>query len=301
MEALATSTPSSTRPPARWGQERRLEFIDFRLQWDRRLNRSDLISFFGISVPQASLDIARYTELASGNLLYDRRGKVYVASPTFEPLFGTSSPSRFLNDLLASETGVLESEASFVGWRPPLAFVPVPGRAINADTLVVLLRAVRERLGVRALYQSMSRTSPQNRILTPHAFAYDGFRWHVRAYCHSREQFRDFVIARMLEVELEDRAGPGPEEDRGWQTPVELVLAPNPKLAKAHQKAVELDYGMSGGQVSLVCRQALLFYVLNHLGLNTEPARKPEAQQVVLKNRAAVAQFLEPLPDGQVD
>ena len=45
---------------ARWGQERRLEFIDFRLYWEGRINRSDLIDFFGISVPQASLDLAKY-------------------------------------------------------------------------------------------------------------------------------------------------------------------------------------------------------------------------------------------------
>jgi hypothetical protein len=301
MDAPLNPAPQSIRSPARWGQERRLEFIDFRLRWDGRLNRGDLIGFFGISVPQASLDIARYTELSPSNLLYDRRAKVYVASPTFQPFFGTSNPSRFLNDLLASETGILEAEASFVGWRPPLAYVPVPGRALDANTLVVLLRAVREQLGVRALYQSMSRAAPNSRVLTPHAFAYDGFRWHVRAYCHSREQFRDFVIARMLEVEIDKRGGPGAEEDLAWQTSVELVLVPNPKLAKASQRAIELDYGMTNGQASLVCRQALLFYVLNHLGLNTEQADKPQAQQVVLKNRAAVAKFLEPLADNRRD
>ncbi|MES2390903.1 MAG: hypothetical protein V4555_04635, partial [Acidobacteriota bacterium] len=44
--------------PARWGQERRLEFIEFRLQWEGRVNRSDLVNYFSISVPQASLDFA---------------------------------------------------------------------------------------------------------------------------------------------------------------------------------------------------------------------------------------------------
>ena len=43
-----------------WGQERRLEFIDFRLLWEGRLNRADLTTFFRISVPQASLDLAKY-------------------------------------------------------------------------------------------------------------------------------------------------------------------------------------------------------------------------------------------------
>ena len=33
----------------RWGVRRRLEFIDFRLFWDGRFNRSDLAHTFGIS------------------------------------------------------------------------------------------------------------------------------------------------------------------------------------------------------------------------------------------------------------
>ena len=32
-----------------WSQDKRLEFIDFRLQWTGKINRSDLVDFFGIS------------------------------------------------------------------------------------------------------------------------------------------------------------------------------------------------------------------------------------------------------------
>ena len=37
------------RQGLRWGVERRLEFIDFRLFWDGRINRGDLTEQFGIS------------------------------------------------------------------------------------------------------------------------------------------------------------------------------------------------------------------------------------------------------------
>lgn len=291
MNQLAKAAAAVIRP-ARWGQERRLEFIDFRLRWDGRLNRADLIAFFGISVPQASKDIARYMELAPTNLHYDASARVYVAAPAFRPVYGTSSPSRYLSDLLASEIGVLEPEASFVGWRPPIAHVPAPGRALDADTLALLLRAVRETEGVRVLYQSMSRPRAIRRTLTPHAFAHDGFRWHVRAYCHDRDQFRDFVIPRMLEVEPSEPVGPGAASDVEWQTPVELVLQANPRLPSAHQRVVELDYGMRNGEVTLTCRQALLFYVLRQLRLDHDEGGRPEASQVVLKNKAKVERFL---------
>ena len=56
----------------RWGVHRRLEFIDFRLFWDGRLNRSDMAETFGISAQQASADIAQYERIAPQNLVYDR-------------------------------------------------------------------------------------------------------------------------------------------------------------------------------------------------------------------------------------
>lgn len=285
----STGLPSTTR----WGQGRRLEFVDFRLRWEQRLNRADLTSFFGISVPQASLDIAKYTEMAPANLVYDRSAKVYVARPSFKPLYpSTSSPSRFLNELLATEVGVLERETSLVGWRPSLAVAPSPGRALDATVLAGLLSAIRGKAGVRVLYQSMSRTEPLWRSLTPHALAHDGFRWHVRAFCHERTEFRDFVIARVLELESAEGSGPGAEADLDWATEIELVLVPHPKLAKAKRRAIELDYGMLEGEARLTCRKALLFYVLRHLGLDRAETDSPEAAQVVLKNRKALERHM---------
>ena len=91
------ATPSPAKVNARWGQERRLAFIDFRLRWEGRINRSDLTDFFGISVPQASLDISRYMEFAPQNLQYDRSARVYLATPEFRPLHAGTSMSSWPN------------------------------------------------------------------------------------------------------------------------------------------------------------------------------------------------------------
>lgn len=277
----------------RWGRERRLEFIDFRLRWEGRLNRGDLMSFFGISVPQASLDIAKYLELAPANLVYDRSARVYVATPEFVPLFGANSSSKFLNELLAIESGLLEPEASFLGWRPPTALVPSPGRTLSPEILSGLLRAIRDKTSVRVLYQSMSKPEPGNRILTPHAFAHDGYRWHLRAYCHQRQQFLDFVVARILEVVPTPELGPIADEDKSWQQTVEVVIAPHPELSDSSKRAIELDYGMEAGEVRIVCRRALLFYFLKHLGLDSETEGKPPKQQIVMRNRTEVLELLK--------
>lgn len=279
------------RQGGRWSRERRLEFIDYRLRWEGRLNRSDLIDFFGISVPQASLDIAKYAELAPNNLRYDRSGRVYLTGEAFAPVFETGNPKRYLNDLIASTLGLVPPETSFMGWSPNVALTPSPGRVIPVDSLVLLLRAMRQQQMVVVTYQSMSQAEPTERVLSPHALAHDGFRWHIRAYCHSRKDFRDFLVARMLAVRSGASSDVSVEADTQWSTVVKLVLTPNPELSASRRRVIEMDYGMTSGEAVLECRQALLFYLLKQLGFDGRNSSSPEAQQVVLKNAAEVAQY----------
>lgn len=280
---------------ARWGQDRRLEFIDFRLQWERGLNRADLMAFFNISTPQASLDIARYTTMAPGNLVYDRSSKTYVASPGFVALFPTSSPSRYLQELLASAEGLVAPEESFLGWRPDFDAVPTPGRTLESKTLATLLTAIRERQTLQVAYQSMTRPEPSERRLSPHALGYDGFRWHIRAYCHKRQEFRDFVIARLLSIHDASPSSIDPAKDHEWHNILTLVLAPNPALPPAHQRIIELDYGMQEGQVEFRCRQALLFYTLKKLGFDRTGQPSPRIQHIVLKNEEDLRSYIDAL------
>lgn len=291
------TTKAAGRPAGRWSQERRLEFIDFRLRWDGRLNRGDLVDFFGISVPQASLDISRYSELAPGNLVYDRSSRAYLASDDFSPLYASSDASRYLSELLDQVAGFDSGPSSFLAWAPTVATVPSPERTFRIDVLVALLKAIREGKALRVLYQSMTRPHPTSRTLSPHALAHDGFRWHARAYCHTRKEFRDFVIARMLEVNgSEPAATASAEDDQEWHTIVPLVLVPHPNLSESHRRAIELDFGMKDGQVEFQCRQAFLFYALRHLRLDLDQSARPETQQIALKNRA----FVETVMAGRI-
>lgn len=287
----APTATASGKASAKWSQERRLEFIDYRLRWDGQLNRSDLMDVFGISVPQASLDISRYSELSPGNIRYDRSARVYLAGKNFAPIFSTGDPGRYLNDLLGLVSGLRSKDSSFLGWMPPVAVAPIPTRVVPGEVLVCLLRAIRGGLTVVADYQSMSRPAPSRRTLAPHAIAFDGFRWHVRAYCFARKEFRDFVLARLLAIELGAPSSVDAAADKQWTTNVRLVLVPHPQLSESRRRVVELDYGMVNGEAVLECRQALLFYLLKHLGFN-QPQGGSVTKQVSLKNEKELRAIL---------
>jgi hypothetical protein len=300
IPASAASTDPATAPiSSNWGQERRLEFIDFRLRWEKTVNRSDLTSHFGISVPQASLDIAKYTQLASNNLLYDRSSRTYRATPGFVPVVGNTSPQRYLDELLAYSRGLIGESDIYIGWAPPFAAVPALTRLVDPKTLSLLLDAVRFRGSVRINYQSDSEDQPIERVISPHAFAYDGYRWHVRAYCFFRGAYRDFVLGRILDICLDTQPGRDPALDTGWNTLVRLVIAANPQLTEGNRRAVERDYSMTDGETSVEVRQALLYYVLKQLALGPFAFLNPHAPQILLKNEVELQPFFQTMPIGR--
>jgi predicted DNA-binding transcriptional regulator YafY len=156
------------------------------------------------------------------------------------------------------------------------------------------VQAIHQGLGIDITYQSLTRPQPTQRTVSPHALAHDGFRWHVRAYCHSRGEFRDFVLARIVAIGAFGKAAAHSNEDADWATLVVLRLAPHPKLPQGHRNAIELDYGMKGGQVEFKCRRAFLFYALRHLRLDEGVNdRSPQEQQIVLLNQEEVFQALQ--------
>ena len=278
--------------PVKWSQERRLQFIDFRLQWGGRINRRDVTDFFKISVPQASADIARYAELAPGNLQYDTSSRTYVATPAFIPHYEASGARQYLSQLLAVERQILTSEQAFLAFRPPMASVPLPNRTVEPKTLALLLQAIAERAKLRIKYQSIAREEPQERFISPHAFGYDGVRWHVRAYCYLREGFRDFVLGRIMSPGSPAASEVDSSKDREWHTNVDLILKPDDSLSPKQREGVEIDYGMKNGKVTVPCRQAMLFYTLRTLNFEPNGTPRKGEKQVVIANLSEIKSLI---------
>lgn len=183
---------------------------------------------------------------------------------------------------------------SFLGWALPTATVPIPRRRVEEEVLASIVKAIRDKQDIFVRYQSITGGAGTGRWLSPHALAHDGYRWHVRAYCHPRNEFRDFLIARTLSVD-DVRAGSiGVNSDTAWHSVVQLVLSPHPQLTLAAQQAVIDDYEMENGESTLDCREALLFYLLRQLNLlpSAEPTT-PEAQQIVLTNARDILPLLD--------
>jgi hypothetical protein len=276
----------------RWSVEQRLEFIEFRLFWEGKVNRSDLVTFFNISVPQASADLTRYQEVAQGNILYDKTAKSYIASPDFQPLFLKPSADRFLAQLRSVAAGVLSKDDTWFDRPPAFAVVPLLRRRIDPESLRNVLKAIRTHTAIKIEYQSFTSPNPKWRWIAPHAIGFDGFRWHARAWCSSHADFRDFVLARIRSCGQSRMSDIDASRDVEWYTDVTLRLAPNPELDKGMIRAIELEYAMEHGFTEIKTQVAMSFYVERLLNLDLDPnLLPPRRQQLVLVNRDEVEEI----------
>ena len=290
---------AEAREELRWGMQRRLEFIEFRLFWEGHVNRSDLMDTFKVSIAQATTDLNRYLALAPGNMAYDKSGKAYVRTPEFKAQFREPGPSRYLNQLRSVGDGIVEAGETWIGHLPSFDAAPTPVRSIDPVVLRSVVAAIRRNEAIEIKYQSLSRPEPRWSWIEPHALGHDGFRWHTRAFCETDRTFKDFLLARMIEVRRTRPAEVDPATDSDWQEQIVLVIGPHPELSETQQKVVGLDYDMRGGKAKINVRRAFLYYALKRLGLDTDPtARQPHDQQIVLLNREAVQAVLAGQRDG---
>lgn len=291
---MKSPVESSSAPLAlRWSVEKRLAFIEERLFWLGAVNRTDLVRRFGVSMSQASADIARYLAHAPAHVDYDKSAKRYVAGEAFRPVLATPDARRLLGEFRLVDIGVLAEGEATLGLTPPFDVAPVPERPVDPFVLRAVLAAIREAGALDIAYQSMSRPKATRRIVEPHALAHDGFRWHVRAFDRETGQFRDFVLGRARNPKRAGDAMTTAIEDIDWQAWVTLAIAPHPRLTPAQSAAIAVDYGIRDGSTSIRVRRALLFYALKRLGLDVPPdVRPPHEQHIVLLNRREVQEAL---------
>jgi WYL domain len=213
-----------------------------------------------------------------------------VPTAVFKPQFLRVSADRYLIQLDAILNGAVPAVDTWFGSPPPAAVMPTVARSVDAETLRTLLRAITWRREVEVEYQSL--TSARRRGIVPHSLAFDGHRWHVRAWCAERHSFRDFVLSRILSVGESRPSDVDPTNDVVWNTMVALKIVAHPALDAAQKKAIERDFGMKDGVLVLNSRVALAYYVIRRLNLDlTEWKIPPERQQIFLTNAAEVEEI----------
>ena len=281
--------PTEAAPKLPVRLQQRFAFFEQRIYWEGRVSRSDLVARFGISPAQASMDIANYMGSVPDNVQFDRSLKEYVATPRFMPRYFEPDARKYLTQLLLLADKALPLSESWLGTIPSHDAIARVRRKLAAETLQPIVRAIRKRQAIEIEYQSFSVPQPEVRWIAPHALAFDGSRWHARAWCYKKSIFCDFVLARTLWIGDAKPANVNPGLDGAWHRMVSVRLGTNPDLAEGQRRALELDYGMVDGFIDIPMRLCTVFYFERHLGLDLPESDFPAGRrQIVWTNREEI-------------
>lgn len=267
-----------------WGVARRYEFIEWRAYWTGHISRKDLEDEFQISAAQASLDLRSYQERMPGNIDYSPSEKTHVLNAkNFNPEFLRLSPERYLLQMQAITTGAIPKSDTWFDTLPPVEAIPQIARWPHAYVLRELIQAIEKKNSVSVNYQSLTRM--ETRTICPHAFGYDGNRWHVRAWSPDREEFRDFVLSRIRSIGAAEACIYDPSDDIEWHTPITLKLTAHPELDNAERMAIEHDYRFENAELNISMPIALAFYFVRRHNLDLRSQSiDPKRLQLFLAN-----------------
>lgn len=238
-----------------WAAQERLRFIERCAWWRGVVNRRDLAEVFGVSMAQASSDLQKYGEMNPGSLIYDVKGKKYDGAGNMRLLYGVASLADVMGMWLRDDAVALLGEA-------------MPTRMADAVVLRHAMMATLRGQKLRVKYHSLSSGGLRWREFMPLRWVNSGLRWHVRAWCFTNEDWRDFTVSRIEKTELPMvKVAQELPTDTEWERMVVLRLRPNGALPAEKAAGVMQDFRMVDGVLELPVRAALEGYVRSMLGL----------------------------------
>ncbi len=279
--------------PYRWDRLLRYRMIEIITLWEGRLTSKHLQSAFGIGRQQASKDINEYkNNIAPDNLVFDKKLKGYTPSEQFLPVLTKGEINEYLH-MLNSQSDLMTHFANLDLPQAHSEIISPLFRAVNAAIVRPIIIACKEHQRIEVEYSSLT-SDKEYRNIVPHTLVFNGYRWHVRAYCEKSQEYRDFVLSRITNIyDFVGSSDKTLEYDDAWNCEVQIIIKPDPRLSAQQQAVISTDYGMQNGQLLIQTRGAMVEYVLQFLRINTKAIKPdPKAQQVVIDNKAELKPWL---------
>jgi hypothetical protein len=243
---------------------RRFAFIETRLFWGNGLTARELGDAFGIARPNAQAVLEAYRRQYPDNLRYDRQRKRHVMTERFVPRYISGDPYLFLDYqrgmALAGYYHAADDWADLPFYDADRQLRP----RLEIEAVRVVLAALRQSRTVRVIYLAKERTS--QRILSPHHLVYADNRYHLRAYCHFRQRWLDFVLSRIKHAEIATADWISEEYDEDWTRMETLTFSLNSDSPHDTQASLRQAYVLDDeNSLVITTRRALSRYVIRRM------------------------------------
>ena len=257
-----------------WAAMERLRFIERAAWWRGIVGRQDVMEVFGVGPAQVSADFQKYLELNPGSLAYSLSRKRYEGQPGMKRLLDACTLEEAITQFIDRAGRLPGTGRQDAPGSNRVDWLVLPDRRADEEVERRIFFAVLHGMKLEVLYAPAHGKSRRWRWLMPHALAWSGHRWHVRAWCLENGDFRDFVLGRMEEAHWpEAMAEPLPVRDEAWETYVMVEVRPHPGLGEEEQLVIAREFRMRKRRLRVRVRQAMVQYLETALGLTPEDGR----------------------------
>jgi predicted DNA-binding transcriptional regulator YafY len=260
----------SNKPALR---DHRLKIMEGVLAWEGEIGNARVRMLFGLQPVQASRLLAEFRLLMGDRIVEDSRAKV-LKPATSDGIETDISLDEYVRQTLAGEDT-----------NPYIVDARIDLTQVKPAVFALLRKAALNGTGVVIGYASMTNPAYEDRTIFPHSIVHVGRRWHTRAWCTRRKEFRDFTLGRIGAASpVNEQAPQSIDHDHAWTQIVMLELAAHRKLSDQQQQVVRNEYFNGMTERRLPVRACLAQYVIQDLRAALDPERDlpPEFQIEVL-------------------
>lgn len=255
--------------------EQRLGEMEILLRWEGELDNARVREVFGIQAVQASRLLSAFVSEFGDAVTRASPHAPITGTDAFKPRLAGSAPDEYLQ--LIQKAGSPGVSAAVEDLRLDLA-------PISPAVFSLAIQACRRHIGLRILYRSLSQPEGHIRLIFPHSLVRAARRWHIRAWCTERSDFRDFVFGRIGSASLDSQPSPvQAQSDAAWNEFLDLVVVSHPALPEPQARLLRDEY--FGGELSrtLHVRRCLAGYTVQDLRIAVDAENQlPPAFQLAL-------------------
>lgn len=251
-------------------QLKRYEYIETKLLWDEGVTAKDIALTFSISRQAAQEVLNKYRKLYPLQMAYDPKLKKHVATEMFNPKFVKNNAKLFLDYLRGQTLGKYYKEEE--DWSDiEITDVNLKLQTeLDSSNTQIILTALRRHKTVVIEYLKKKNVSESTmtRLISPNHLIFANNRYHIRAYCHFKQKYLDFVLSNIISAILSTEPWVSSKYDTEWNDIIKLRLKPNPELPEETKKAILRRYNTTNGIREITCNRALAYYIEKSLMIN---------------------------------
>lgn len=258
-----------------------LESLETVLVWEGELDNQAIRELLGVKAVWASRLLGALTKAMGRRAKRETPYAPLKLAPRAAAQWSHRSPDEYLQVLAGSKDAKRRSRVEDA--RMDLA-------AASPTVFAAVFKAISTGTGLRLTYRSMSAPAGTMRLVFPHALVRAPRRWHMRAWCSERQEFRDFTLGRVATLQVVDDVAPrGRDDDLEWSTLLELDLVAHPALSSDQQEMIAAEYFGGDSSMRLRVRQCLAGYIIQDLRLSTDESKHvPPEYQLLVSNSATL-------------